>query len=233
VEIYQTTLWRHGSWPSGHQEALKYNIVAFSEEIEPGTDNPEAFVHPLRGKTILFHSSSQMEQVIHISSRTVFHIYQCYLRICPPRPAGGDSAQYLGRSFCTGFKLFISNIRLFITDICVFITKWIYRAISTDLSAPGHSILPVLFQHRDYFMLFFYTGLFNVEREWDSHRKIRGKERNLAQGSVYCPNPLLLMHRTATPVPAGPEPPNQTGKKVTFWSQIAGTHCEDTLLCLF
>ena len=128
MEIFQTTLWRHGSWPSGHQEALKYNIVAFSEEIEPGTDNPEAFVHPLRGKPILFVPYSQMEQVIHISSRTAFHISQRHFRICPPRPAGGDSAQHLGRSFCTAFKLFISNIRVFNTDICVFITELMHAA---------------------------------------------------------------------------------------------------------
>jgi hypothetical protein len=59
-------------------------------------DDQKAFVHPLQAKSILFDSSSQMEQVIHISSRTAFHIYQRYLRICPPRPAGGDSTQHFG-----------------------------------------------------------------------------------------------------------------------------------------
>ena len=59
-------------------------------------DDQKAFVHPLQAKSILFDSLSQMEVVLHISSRTVFHIYRRYFRICPPRAAGGDSTQHLG-----------------------------------------------------------------------------------------------------------------------------------------
>ena len=30
----------------------------------------------------------------------------------------------------------------------------------------------------------------------------------------------IIVYTPLTPVLVGPEPPNQTGKKVTFWSQI-------------
>ncbi len=60
--------------PPRHQEAFKYNNVAISEEIEPIFAYPEAFVHPLRGKTILVNSYFTLIKnggAVRISSFTV------------------------------------------------------------------------------------------------------------------------------------------------------------------
>ena len=52
MEIFQTALHRHGSRPSGRQDASKYNTMALAEQNEPIGDAIDAAIGPLRGKTI-------------------------------------------------------------------------------------------------------------------------------------------------------------------------------------